>query len=205
MASTAPRFSRLVADERRGQILAAARETFASSGQAGASMAAIAESAGVTRGLLNHYFGTKRELYLAVVTDLATELRSLVRTDLHDLPLDQLVEANANSWLDAVERNRELWGALLGVEAIGADPEVEAIMAAARDEVVERMAANQADGQPSDELRLVLRVYLGAAEAGAREWAVRGRATREQVHAVLVGTLLAMVGTVLPRVPPAGG
>jgi AcrR family transcriptional regulator len=202
MASTAPRFSRLEADERRGQILAAAREAFASSGQAGASMATIAESAGVTRGLLNHYFGTKRELYLAVVTALATELRSLVRTDLHDLPLDQLVEANANSWLDAVERNRELWGALLGVEAIGADPEVEAIMAAARDEVVERMAANQAGGQPSDELRLVLRVYLGAAEAGAREWAMYGRASREQIHAVLRGTLLAMVALV-PQLPPA--
>jgi AcrR family transcriptional regulator len=169
-------------------------------------MGEIAEEAGVTRGLLNHYFGTKRDLYLAVVTDLATELRSLVRTDLHDLPLDQLVEVNANSWLDAVDRNRELWAALLGVETIGADPEVEAIMAAARDEVVERMAANQAvSGPPSEALRLVLRVYLGAAEAGAREWAIRGRATREQVHAVLVGTLLAMVGTVLPRVPSAAG
>lgn len=201
-SSPAPRYSRLEADERRAQILAAARDAFARSGQAGASMADIAAAAGVTRGLLNHYFGTKRELYLAVVADLATELRNLVRTDLGDLPIDQLVEVNANSWLDAVERNRELWGALLGVETIGADPEVEAIMAAARDEVVERMASNQAGGgAPSDQLRLVLRVYLGAAEAGAREWALRGRATREQVHAVLVGTLLAMVGIVLPQVP----
>jgi AcrR family transcriptional regulator len=201
-----PRYSRLEADERRGQILAAARDAFAGAGLAGTSMAQIAGAAGVTRGLLNHYFGTKRVLYLAVVEELAAELRNLVRTDLEDLPVEQLVERNASSWLDSVERNRELWRAVLGVEAIGADPEVEAIMATARDEVVERMAANQAGGgPPSDELRLVLRVYLGAAEAGAREWALRGRATREQVHAVLVGTLLAMVGTVLPRVPPAAG
>lgn len=206
MAASAPRFSRLEADERRAQILAAARDAFAAGGLAGASMASMAEAAGVTRGLLNHYFGTKRELYLAVVADLAGELRTLVRTDLGDLPVDERVERNAASWLDSVGRNRELWRALLGVEAIGADPEVEAIMAAARDDVVERMAANQAgpDG-PSDELRLVLRVYLGAAEAAAREWALRERATREQVHAVLVGTLVAMVGTVLPRVPPAAG
>jgi AcrR family transcriptional regulator len=202
VASPTPRFSRLEADARRAQILAAAREAFAAGGLAGASMAEIATAAGVTRGLLNHYFGTKRELYLAVVAELASELRTLVRTDLSDLPVEHMVDLNASSWLDSVERNRDLWRAVLGVEAIGADEEVEAIMVAARDEVVERMAANQAgDGEPSDELRLVLRVYLGAAEAAAREWALRGRATREQAHAVLVGTLVAMIGIVLPQVP----
>jgi AcrR family transcriptional regulator len=204
MASGNPRFSRLEADERRGQILAAARSVFASAGLAGASMAEIAREAGVTRGLLNHYFGDKRALYLAVVADLAAELPAVVRTDLADLPLEEMVEINAASWLDSIERNRDLWSALMGVEAVGNDPEVEAIMAAARDAAVERMAHNQAGGgEPSDELRLVLRIYLGAAEAGAREWALRGRASREQVHAVLVGTLLAMVGQVLPQVPPA--
>jgi AcrR family transcriptional regulator len=208
MASPGPRYSRLEADERRGQILAAARAEFARGGLAGVAMTDIARAAGVTRGLLNHYFGTKRVLYLAVVGELAGELRELVRTDLPDLPIAELVERNAASWLDSVERNRELWTALLGVQAIGTDPEVEAIMDAARDEVVERMAANHAAGggaAAGDELRLVLRVYLGAAEAGAREWALRGRATREQVQTVLVGTLLAMVGLVLPQVPSARG
>lgn len=205
MASTTPRFTRLEAEERRAQILAAARRSFASSGLAGASMAQIAHEAGVARGLLNHYFGTKRELYLAVVADLAAELPALVRSDLRAAPIDQMVDANVTAWLDSIERNRDLWTALLGVEAIGADPEVETIMGAARDAVIERMAANQAGGgPPSDELRLVLRVFLGAAEAGAREWALRERATRAQVHAVLRETLLAMVGAVLPRVPPAG-
>jgi AcrR family transcriptional regulator len=203
MAATSPRFSRLDADERRAQILAAARRVFSASGLAGASMAGIADEAGVARGLVNHYFGTKRELYLAVVADLAAELPELVRTDLRDRPLEEMIDANVTSWLDSIERNRDLWMALMGVEANGTDPEVEELMAAGRDAVIERMASNQAGGgPPSDELRLVLRVFLGAAEAGAREWAMRERASREQVHAVLRETLLAMVGTVLPRVPP---
>jgi AcrR family transcriptional regulator len=198
------RFSRLEADERRGQIRAAARRCFARGGLAGTSMGEVAREAGVARGLVNHYFGTKRDLYLAVVEDLAAELPALVRSDLRDRPIEEMVGANVDQWLDSIERNRDLWGALMGVEAIGTDPEVEAIMAAARDEVVERMAANQAGGGPaSDELRLVLRVFLGAAEAAGREWALRGRATREQAHAVLKGTLVAMVGTVLPSVPRA--
>lgn len=197
------RYSRLQADERSAQILVAARRVFAGSGLAGASMAEIAAEAGVARGLVNHYFGTKRALYLAVVADLAAELPTLVRTDLGGLPIDEVVEANVVSWLDSVERNRDLWAALLGVEAIGADAEVEEIMAAARDSVIERMAANQAaGGPPGDELRLVLRAFLGVAEACAREWALRGRATREQVHVLMRETLLAMVGAVLPKIPP---
>lgn len=204
MPAATPRFSRLEADERRAQILAAARRLFGRSGLAGTAMGEIAEEAGVARGLVNHYFGTKRELYLAVVEDLAAELPAMVRSDLRDVPADAMVDANLASWLDSIERNRELWMALLGVETIGTDPEVEAIMAAARDEVIERMAANQAGGGPvSDELRLVLRIFLGAVEAGAREWALRERATREQVHVILRETVLQMVATVLPQVPPA--
>jgi AcrR family transcriptional regulator len=201
-----PAFSRLEADERREQILAAARRVFVSSGPSAASTAAIAEAAGVTRGLVHHYYGTKRALYLAVVEDLASSLPGVVRTDLRDRPVEEMVEANVTSWLDAIERDHDLWLALLGAETVGRDPEVEEIMSRARDEVIDRMVANQARGAvPSDELRLVLRTYLGAAETGAREWAMYGRATREQVHAVLKGTLLAMVGIVLPTIAGAAG
>ena len=197
-----PRFSRLEADARRELILNAAREAFVADGQA-TSTTAIARRAGVTRGLVHHYFGTNRDLYLAVVAQLAAELPDVVRTDVRALPLDAMIDANVTSWLDSIERNRDLWRAVLGVETIGRDPEVEAIMSAARDAVIDRMTANQAaGGEPTDALRLVLRVYLGAAEAGAREWALYGRATREQVHAVLKGTLLAMVG--LAAAPGAG-
>ena len=200
----APRFSRLDADERRDSILAAARRVFIHSSPTEASTAEIAREAGVTRGLVHHYFGTKRELYLAVVAELAASLPEVVRTDLGDLPPEEMVAANANAWLDAIERERELWLALLGVEVVGRDPEVEALMSAARDAAIDRMVQNQARGaEPPPQLRLILRSYLGAAEAAVREWAMYGRATREQVHTVMTGTLLAMVTQVLPAVPPA--
>ena len=197
-------YSRLEADERRDLILAAARRVFVNSSPAETSTSEIAREAGVTRGLVHHYFGTKRELYVAVVADLAAQMPDLVRTDVRDLPPDEMVDANVTSWLDSIDRDRDLWLALLGVEFVGRDPEIEAIMSAARDAAIDRMVGNQAQSaQPTDELRLVLRIFLGAAEAAAREWAMHERASREQVHAVLKGTLLAMVGQVLPTVPPA--
>src|SRR5256885_17260175 len=51
----------------REAILAAARETFAERGFDGASIRAIATSAGVDPALVHHYFGTKDELFLATV------------------------------------------------------------------------------------------------------------------------------------------
>src|SRR3954465_14292963 len=111
MAVRAPAFSRLEADERRGQILAAARRVYVSSalgapppgagargsapgGPAPPAGGAIAEEAGVTRGLVHHYCGTKRELYLAVVEDLAASLPDVVRIDLRERPVPEMVEAN---------------------------------------------------------------------------------------------------------------
>ena len=46
----------------------------------------------------------------------------------------------------------------------------------------------------------MLRVYLGAVEAASREWALRGRASREQVHSLLVATLVAMMRDAVPAV-----
>src|SRR5829696_5292205 len=196
-------FTRLQPDARREEILEAARRVFVRTDFATTSMGEIADEAGVTRGLLNHYFGTKRDLYLAVVADVASALPTMVDTALGDLPVDEMVERNCENFLDAVERDRELWGVLIGAEALGRDPEVAAVMDAARDEVIERMARNHAGQDPPEELRMALRVFQGAAERAAAEWLARDRLTREQARAILTGLLLALLRDVAPSVPPA--
>lgn len=50
----------------RAALVAAARELFATKGYAGAGREEIVERAGVTRGALQHHFGTKEDLFLAV-------------------------------------------------------------------------------------------------------------------------------------------
>ena len=51
----------------RAAILAAARESFASSGFAGTTVRGVASAAGVDAALVHHYFGTKDQLFLAAV------------------------------------------------------------------------------------------------------------------------------------------
>jgi AcrR family transcriptional regulator len=196
--------TRLAPDERRAQVLETARIVFARDGFAGASTAAVAREAGVTRGLVHHYFGSRRDLFLGVLSELAEQLPAAIRTDLAGLPLEEVVRINSTALLDAVERNRDAWVTLLA--AAGSDPEVERILDGARDQTIDKMLLNQgaAVGE-SEELRLVLRVYLGAAEAALAEWTVHERATRAQAEVIIQRTLLAMVDGVLPELVDAGG
>jgi TetR/AcrR family transcriptional regulator len=51
-------------------ILRAAERVFARAGYAGATMAEISEGAGIPKSNLHYYFGTKREIYRAVLTHI---------------------------------------------------------------------------------------------------------------------------------------
>ena len=59
--------TRQTAEERREEVLAAAVDEFARAGFHGASTDAIARSAGISQPYLFRLFGSKKELYVAVV------------------------------------------------------------------------------------------------------------------------------------------
>jgi AcrR family transcriptional regulator len=61
------RGSRMTADERRDAIVAAATEEFATGGLVGASTEAVARRVGVSQPYVFQLFGTKKDLFLAVV------------------------------------------------------------------------------------------------------------------------------------------
>jgi len=65
--------SRLDPDERRAQLLSAARKVFADKGLAGASTRDIAREAGVSEGLLYRYFPSKTALHAEVLREIARE------------------------------------------------------------------------------------------------------------------------------------
>ncbi len=138
----------------------------------------MAREAGVARGLLHHYFGGKAELYREVV-------RSMLRYPA--VPSEVDLEGDIDRWLTMVSRNRAAWLAALSAT----DPEVAAVVDAARDEAVERLLTRFGGGA---ELRPVLRAYSAFAETATVEWLVRRRLTRRQVHDLLISTLTHLTG-----------
>ena len=73
-ATAGPRKGRIRQESRR-RILDAAEKTFARYGFAGASMAQIAQGVGMPKANIYYYFGTKEDLYHALVSDIVDEWR----------------------------------------------------------------------------------------------------------------------------------
>lgn len=78
-------------DVRAGYVVIAA-EKFASDGFHGASLAALAREAGVTKQALLHFFGTKEQLYSEVLADLADRLCEAIDAISERDPLETLNE-----------------------------------------------------------------------------------------------------------------
>ncbi|HEX5403008.1 MAG TPA: helix-turn-helix domain-containing protein [Pseudonocardiaceae bacterium] len=197
MSSTesAPRWRRLEPDERRAQILACARRLFGERHYEAVSTTELARESGVARGLINHYFGTKRELYLEVVRELMFIPEFTVEQLAHGT-IEQRVAASLDRFLAVIERNRAMWLATISTGGYGRDPDVEQIMQEADEIAVDRMLETVGLNHITagrEELRAMIRSYSGMAKAATREWLVRRSLTREQVHTLLCGTLLTII------------
>jgi AcrR family transcriptional regulator len=187
-SSASTRGARLEPDERRRQLLEAASKLFSERHYGAVSLDEIAAEAGVARGLINHYFGTKRDLYVEVVRDM-------VRVP--PLPVPEYVAGTStlarvsqaiDGWLTMTSRNRGTWLDSIRSQGLG-DPEIAAVFEEAREDAAVRMIAILGLGpieNVAPERLAMMRAYGGLAEAATVQWLDHGRLTREQVHALLV-------------------
>ena len=202
-----PRWSRLEGTERRRQILAAARRLFSERNYGAVSTADVAAEAGVTRGLVHHYFGAKRELYLEVVRSIFRLPPGVFAAEIAAGDPEAALGAAVDRWLEVAERSRGMLLALHGAQGFGRDPEIEAIFDRARertaDRVIEILRPGAAPSAATPELRAAVRAYAGFVEAATFDWLRRGTLSRAQLRELLIGGLLALDREVLPAVEEA--
>jgi AcrR family transcriptional regulator len=197
--------SRLGHDERRRQILDVAIRQFQDGHYGTVSIETVAESAGITRGLVHHYFRNKRDLYVAVVREMFRGNDIPVPEYVHPATPEQRLAESVDNWLDMVSRNRTTW--LIALDAgLGRDPEIIAILDRVRERAVDNIIAVLGVGPASTaspHLRGALRAYAGFAEASTREWLERDRFDRDQLRILLTDTLLHLVRETLPTLEAA--
>lgn len=195
--TTAPR-RRLDPDQRREQLLVAAERLFAERAYADVSTTELAREAGVARGLLNHYFGDKRSLYLEVVR------RAAMMPTISDVPLPtgsiaERVEAAVHWFLSAITPERATYLTVRAAEGVGEDAEVRTILDEAQDLAAARVL-EMVGGDPADDAaRAVVRSFGELARGAIREWSRDAVLTREQAHLLLRETLMGVVERVLPE------
>jgi AcrR family transcriptional regulator len=197
--------TRLAPDARREEILDHARQLFGRKSYAAVSASEIARAAGVTPALVSHYFpGGKREIFVTLVSELSESVLETIRGDTAK-PLRARVAAMIESWLDWLDANRETWLATAAQGDYIADPELQALVDAARDGTVDRLISDYRDALTDDpRTRLMLRNWLGFNRATSRSW-LKEEASRAETALLLSETLHHLITTVAPALKDLPG
>ena len=190
----APKYQRMGPAERRDQILDAANVLIGERGYDEVSVEDIAKAAGVTRGLVHHYFGGRKDVYVALLERIGAVREEQLRP-----PVGRTARARVSDsvtrWLDWTEQNRTIY---LGTIAPGedvADAEVRRVVAGLNRRAVALLATFHADiAQDSPRLRHALVCWTGLNRAATRRW-LRGEATRAATHELLTSTLVHVLRT----------
>ena len=181
-------FSRLNPEQRHDQILDAANDLFAERQYDEVSVEDIARAAGVTRGLVHHYFGGRKEVYIGLLERLGAQREDDLRPP-DGRNASARVADTVSRWLDWTEANRTVYLATIGRGEDIADPAVRQVVADLLDRAVALLATFHVDiATDSPRLRFALECWAGLNRAATRRW-LSGDATREATHELLASTL----------------
>jgi AcrR family transcriptional regulator len=186
--------TRLTSEERREHLLHVGVELLGRHGTAEISIEEIARTAGVSKGLLYHYFPTKDDFLLAVLDRSQTEMdRDQVRDP--ELSALEQFDRNLDGFLRFVDVHAE--GYLAVANARGSEPRVQKLIESRRSRRVDELVALAALvwDVPRDVARTPLLVagiegWLGFSEGVILRWLRDRDVSREEVHELLRRGLL---------------
>jgi AcrR family transcriptional regulator len=191
-ARAQPQRARLDVDERRKQLVALGLSLFSERTYDDVSIDELAQAAGISKGLLYHYFPTKRDFYVATVREAARQLleRTAPEEGVHSI---EGLRANLDAYIDYVARHAKPYQALLR-SGVGADAEVAAIVDETREAVCARLVHGAAVDADAPMVRLALRGWIGFVEAATLEWLDRRpRVPRDALRELMVRVLIEAV------------
>ena len=186
-----PAYSRLQTDERRRQLLEAGARVFTERSYDDASMAEVARAAGISKGLLYHYFPSKRDLFVATLEAAAAELREITQPD-PALPIPEQLVGVLDAYLRWIEAHADSYVKLLE-SATGSD-DVRSYMAQMRASTVERMVEVLVRGGDPAAVRTALHGFLWFIDGACLDWLANRDLSREQLRDMLAVAFAGALG-----------
>jgi len=193
---------RLDNDQRRAQLLELAKRAFSDRAYDDVSIDDLARVASISKGLLYHYFPTKRDLYVAGLREIADELVDAITRVPEDLaPIDR-VRTSVGAYLDHITRHSRAFVALMR-GGIGSDPEVAAVIESVRTRLFEKFLA----GSPFASLlsgdarfETAVRGWIGFVEAASIDWCANPRLSSLELRELLAQVLFEIMRVAAPAV-----
>ena len=166
----APR--RMTTEARREQLLAFGRRHFAENGYDAMPMDAIAERAGVSKGLLYHYFGNQRGFYMETARAVTDEIIAITEPP-SDEPFDRAFRAMVTNFIGYVQEHRGIYAALVR-GGLGSDTEVNELLDRVRVTSMRRVVDRLGIEQPSALGQIAIYGWVSLVENASAEWAAAG-------------------------------
>jgi AcrR family transcriptional regulator len=192
--SKGPR-TRLTPDQRRNQLLDLGVSLLATRSLDELTIDVLAEEAGISRGLLYHYFGNKQEFREAVVRRAVTDLVEQTAPPAGGEPLERLF-ASVAAYVDYVETNYQGYVSIVR-GAAGGNETLRQVYEQTRDALTERIFTEDAQGEiipDTPAARLMVRGWSAMGEEMVLTWVADPRGvTREQLLGALAASLPALV------------
>lgn len=190
---------RLDREARRAQLIDLGLRELETRGEL-AALDRIAQAAGISRGLLFHYFPTKRAYRVAVIRAAAGRLLDVTEPVPGLEPIAQLHGA-LRGFVSFVSENRSLYLALLR-GAAGADAELVEIFDETRERIVQRLVEGLGVSAHVPVVRTALRGWVGFVEESTLEWLRHGGLDQDVLVGVQEQTLISVMETVAPLTVP---
>jgi AcrR family transcriptional regulator len=188
---------RLSTDARREQLLSSGARLLDTRPYDEVSIEEIARAAGVSKGLLYHYFPTKKDFLIAALERGQDELAALTAPDPSLPPAEQLA-ASLDRFLDFVEEHEAAYAAIFRSRG-GGDPEIQAALEAGRqqrmDAVLDSLAAWEqppASVERTPALETAVQGWFFFVEGSVLRWLERRDLQRGELRELLA---LALIGS----------
>lgn len=198
---TEPRPSRLTHEERRAQLVRLGLELLGERPYDQVSIGALAQAAGISKGLLYHYFPTKSDFVVAVLRESRDELDARMAPD-PSLGVGERLDASLDAFLGYVAEHAPGYLAVVRARG-GEDVAIRNVLEEGRRGRVARLVALAASlaGEPREAvdgppLQAALEGWLGFCEAAVVRWLREEGLEREQVHHLIRQALLAALQSV---------
>ena len=188
---------RLSREARIQHILAVSQRLFSTHAYDAIAIEDIAAEVGMSKGLLYHYFASKRDLYLATLRHVLAQMMQFtdIRSDLH---------SGLSETLSMFERYPGLAKMVLRA-GIGSDDEVDVLLATYRQQQLDRVYHGLGFSDSHPLVLLGLQGWLSLLEEVCMQWVLRPDVTREQVVLLLEQSLQAILTSAASAVPAAEG
>lgn len=192
---------RLSPDDRRAQLVTAGLRLLKSTPLDAVTAPAVAAAAGVSKGLVFHYFPSQRELQAAIASAAADEMLHMFSTIDPELDYVSQLRAGLEGFISYIEQQPASYAAI--ARDAGSDELLRQVFERTRDAIVVIVCNVVGLDEPTPLMRLYLRGWIAMVEETTLQWVLHRAVSHAELVDYLQSSAFDLVARAIGSTPTA--